>query len=571
MAAARIPLSATGSEENLVQNTEQASSIPASGVANTPTPLSPDELLGTYDTPDACTAHLICDRHQAEAVAFTIISGDLSSRDITFGELRIESEKVAAALSRLGVSTGDRVATLMAKSADLVFTLVGIWRLGAVHMPLFAAFAWPAIEMRINGGGAKLIVVDADQRSKVDEVTMPVVVAGLDECPDAREGDFDLRATIDAEEPGFPAIAAGRDAGIVMLFTSGTTGNAKGVIVPVRALAAFHQYIETGLDVRVDDVFWNAADPGWAYGLYYGILGPLAVGRRSLLLHPRYTPELAFAVLQYFGVTNFAAAPTVYRTMRGKADVAPSGLTLRRASSAGEPLTPEVIEWSREQFGCEVRDQYGQTEHGMFIINPWHDSLRRDFRSGSMGVPLPGWSCAVLTVDEDVSAPAGELGRVAIDTENSPLMWFTGYYEAPEKTAERFSSDGSWYYTGDAAKLDDDGFFYFSSREDDVVLMSGYRIGPFDVESVLANHPDVGESAVIGVPDNLAGEVLEAYVVLRSGAQRGDDKVTELQDWVKKNFAAHAYPRVVHFVDDLPKTPSGKIQRYLLRKKRTGQ
>src|SRR5699024_5633773 len=226
-----------------------------------------------------------------------------SGRDITYGELRTRSEQVASALAALGVGEGDRVATLMSKSADLVFTLVGIWRLGAVHMPLFTAFAWPAIAMRITGGDAKVVVVD------------------LPSCPDACEGDLDLATITDAEQPGRPAAVTGPDAGMVMLFTSGTTGAPKGVVVPVRALAAFHQYIETGLDVRADDMFWNGADPGWAYGLYYGILGPLTAGRRSLLLHARYTPELAFAVLQYYGVTNFAAAPTVYRTMRAKADI----------------------------------------------------------------------------------------------------------------------------------------------------------------------------------------------------------------------------------------------------------
>lgn len=535
----------------------------------TPTePLTPDQLLAVYDVPDASAAEFLCDRHDPDAVAFTIIDADLSGRDITYGELRTRSEQVASALAALGVGEGDRVATLMSKSADLVFTLVGIWRLGAVHMPLFTAFAWPAIEMRITGGDAKVIVSDADQRGKLESTTAPVVVVDLPSCPDAREGDLDLATITDAEQPGRPAAVTGPDAGMVMLFTSGTTGAPKGVVVPVRALAAFHQYIETGLDVRADDVFWNGADPGWAYGLYYGILGPLTAGRRSLLLHARYTPELAFAVLQYYGVTNFAAAPTVYRTMRAKADIAPAGLRLRRASAAGEPLTPEVIEWSIEQFGVEVRDQYGQTEHGMFIINPWHDSLREDVRPGSMGVPLPGWSCVVLAAESDVPAAVGELGRVAIDVPASPLMWFTGYHEAPEKTAERFSADGRWYYTGDAAKIDADGHFYFSSRDDDVILMSGYRIGPFDVESVLARHPHVLESAVIGVPDDLAGEVLEAYVVLREGVEGDDDEVAELQNWVKREFAAHAFPRKVHFARELPKTPSGKIQRFLLRKER---
>ena len=540
------------------------------------TPLSPEQLLAIYDIPGASAAEFLCDRHDPDAVAFTIIDADLSGRDITYGELKTESEKVAAALAELGVSEGDRVATLMSKSADLVFTLVGIWRLGAVHMPLFTAFAWPAIEMRITGGDAKVIISDADQRGKIEKTDVPVVVAGLADCPEAREGDLDLATIVAAQEPGRPAAVTGPNAGMVMLFTSGTTGTPKGVVVPVRALAAFHQYIETGLDVRADDVFWNGADPGWAYGLYYGILGPLAVGRRSLLLHARYSPELAFAVLQYFHVTNFAAAPTVYRTMRAKADIAPADVTLRRASAAGEPLTPEVIDWSVGQFGVEVRDQYGQTEHGMFIINPWHDALREDVRPGSMGVPLPGWSCTVLAADADVPAPAGELGRVAIDVPASPLMWFTGYHEAPEKTAERFSADGRWYYTGDAAKLDEDGHFYFSSRDDDVIIMSGYRIGPFDVESVLAQHPDVLESAVIGVPDDLAGEVLEAYVVLREGVLPDgvfddDDKVSELQKWVKTEFAAHAFPRKIHFARELPKTPSGKIQRFLLRKERAGQ
>ena len=538
--------------------------------AATGAPMTPEQLLAMYDIPEASAAEFLCDRHDPEAVAFTVIDPDLSGRDITYGELRTESEKVAAALAELGVGEGDRVATLMAKSSDLVFTLMGIWRLGAVHMPLFTAFAWPAIEMRVTGGDAKVIVSDADQRGKIESFDGPVVVAGLADALEAEEGDLDLATIVAAQEPGRAAAVTGPDAGMVMLFTSGTTGTPKGVVVPVRALAAFHQYIETGLDVRADDVFWNGADPGWAYGLYYGILGPMAVGRRSLLLHARYTPELAFAVLQFYGVTNFAAAPTVYRTMRAKRDIAPADVKLRRASAAGEPLTPEVIEWSQEQFGCEIRDQYGQTEHGMFIINPWHDSLREDVRPGSMGVPLPGWACTVLAADDDAPAPAGELGRVAIDVPASPLMWFAGYHEAPEKTAERFSRDGRWYYTGDAAKLDDDGHFYFSSRDDDVIIMSGYRIGPFDVESVLSKHPDVLESAIIGVPDELSGEVLEAYVVLRDGVEGDEVKEKELQNWVKHEFAAHAFPRKIHFARELPKTPSGKIQRFLLRKERAG-
>jgi acetyl-CoA synthetase len=529
--------------------------------------LDVEALLRRYDTPAACAAELLCDAHDPDAIAFTIIGADLSSEDITYGQLRERSEQGAAALAELGIGRGDCVATLMGKSADLVVMLLAIWRRGAIHVPLFTAFAWPAIELRLVSSGTKVIICDASQRQKIEETTATVLVAG----GQATTPDLALAQLLDAQQPGIPAEAIGGDGTLVIIFTSGTTGTPKGVPVPLRALAAFRQYVELGLDVREDDVFWNAADPGWAYGLYYGILGPLAAGRRSLLLQAGYSPELSFAVLERFRVTNFAAAPTIYRTMRSKAAGAPKELSLRRASSAGEPLTPEVISWSEQTFGVPVRDHYGQTEHGMMIINAWHDDIRKELRAGSMGHPLPGWTCAILKDSSDEPAAAEEMGRVSVDATASPLMWFTGYKDAPEKTAERFSADGRWYITGDAGKVDEDGYFFFSSRDDDVIIMAGYRIGPFDVESVLSMHPAVQESAVIGAPDELRGEVLEAYVVLAEGTTGGDALAAELQNLVKTQLAAHAYPRKVHFVEVLPKTPSGKLQRYVLRERRAAQ
>lgn len=527
------------------------------------------ELLAQYDTPDACAAELLCDRHPADAVAFTVVESDLSSTDLTFGWLREQSTRFAAALADLGVEPGDCVATLMGKSADLVVALLGIWRRGAVHVPLFTAFAPPAIAFRLEASGAKVVIADENQLAKLapgDEMpaepSWQVVVAG--------EGDgahrfADLLAQHSADDPRGAAVALGGDAPIVRLFTSGTTGTPKGVPVPIRALAAFRSYIEWGLDVREDDVFWNAADPGWAYGLYYALLGPMASGIRSILLHAGFSAPLTWQVMERFGVTNFAAAPTVYRSLRADETPVPESVKLRRASSAGEPLTPDVIAWSEAELGVTVRDQYGQTEHGMFIINAWADGLREDVVAGSMGRPLPGWSCAVLSDDADEIAPPNTPGRVAIDTTASPLMWFTGYSDAPEKTAARFTPDGRWYITGDAGQTDEQGRFFFSSRDDDVIIMAGYRIGPFDVESVLVMHDDVVEAAVVGMPDELRGEVLEAFVVLRSGVEGTDELEKDLQQLVKKKFAAHAYPRTVHFVPHLPKTPSGKVQRYILR------
>lgn len=523
------------------------------------------ELLDTYDRADACAAELLCDRHPADSVAFTVIESDLSAVDLTYGDLRARSERFAAALAGLGVGPGDRVATLMAKSADLAVVLLGIWRRGAVHVPLFTAFAPPAIAFRLQASGAALVIADPDQAGKLApggdmpaEPPWQTIVTGATDLRGALRMD-ELPVTGAEVAP----VTVGGDGLLVQLFTSGTTGTPKGVPIPVRALASFHAYQEFALDVRPDDVFWNAADPGWAYGLYYAILGPLVSGTRSLLLHAGFSPELTWEVMRRFGVTNFAAAPTVYRALRaGSGD---QSVRLRRASSAGEPLTPEVVAWSAETLGVAVRDHYGQTEHGMVICNAWHDDLNAVAPPGSMGRALPGWECAVLADDADTEVPAGQVGRIAIDTRHSALLWFLGYLDAPERTAQRYTADGRWYLTGDAGSRDAGGFFHFSARDDDVIIMAGYRIGPFEVESVLVMHEDVAEAAVVGLPDELRGEVLEAFVVTREGVTPTAALAEQLQTLVKKKFAAHAYPRRVHFVAELPKTPSGKVQRFLLR------
>lgn len=527
-----------------------------------------EELLHRYGSSTACAAELLCDRHPADNIAFTVIEADMSHTDLTYGHLREQSAKFAAALADLGVDPGDHVATLMSKSTELVIAVLGIWRRGAVHLPLFTAFATAAIDYRLDACDVRVVVVDPDQQSKLetdvrDDRTL--IVAGetssqhlaFDDLLDRYRGD---------EESGRP-VARGADAPIVQLFTSGTSGTPKGVPIPVKALASFHAYLEFGLDVREDDVYWNAADPGWAYGLYYAVLAPLAAGRRSLLLHAKFSPSLTWHVLEQFEVTNLTAAPTVYRSLRA-GGTPPSRIRLRHASSAGEPLTPEVTAWATSALGVEVRDHYGQTEHGMFIANAWAKGLDEPVREGSMGVPLPGWSCAVLNDDVDTVAQPGTQGRVAIDIANSPFMWFEGYLDAPEKTRDRFTADGRWYLTGDAGSTDKDGHFYFSARDDDVIIMAGYRIGPFDVESVLVTHDDVIDAAVVGMPDPLRGEVVEAFVVLRDGRKKDPALAATLQNLVKTKFSAHAYPRTVHFVDVLPKTPSGKIQRYLLRQRR---
>jgi acetyl-CoA synthetase len=353
---------------------------------------------------------------------------------------------------------------------------------------------------------------------------------------------------------------------MILLYTSGTTGQPKGVEVPVRALASMAAYMRFGLDLREDDTYWNIAAAGWAYGLYYALIGPLLLGQPTIFVNAPFDAVTTSRLLRTFGVTNFAAAPTVYRAMRAAGSAISDGgppLRLRVASSGGEPLNPDVITWAEQHLGVSIHDQYGQTELGMAVCNHHASSLQRPLRPPSMGHSLPGY--ATVVVDDCYrEVAAGQEGQIAIDTARSPLYWFRGYYNDPARTAERFGA-GRYYLTGDTASQDADGYFYFSGRADDIINSAGYRIGPFEVESALLTHPAVAEAAVVGTPDAIRGQVVKAYVALRPGQSASENLAGELKQFVKSRLSAHAYPREVEFIGQLPKTPSGKIQRFLLR------
>jgi acetyl-CoA synthetase len=524
------------------------------------------QLVETYSDKNFNVAWHLCDRHPEGAVAHTIISEDLTHTTLTYGDLRRDSERLASSFIAQGIKRGDRIATLMGKGREYLVTILAIWRMGAVHVPLFTAFAPPAIEFRLTSCGAALVACDASQRSKLATITTEsgistwrVLTTG-----EAIGGDLSFDELVATGTIGTPSVAVGGDGAFIQIYTSGTTGKPKGVVVPSKALAGFQAYAEFALGLTRDDVFWNSADPGWGYGLYFGVLATLTTGTPSILLCAGFSPELTYKVLSNFHVTNFTAAPTVYRSLIGSG-VAPPPVVLRSASSAGEPLTPEVNAWSKDALGVMVHDHFGQTEAGMLINNHHHPDLRRPLKNGSMGLPMPGWHAVVLRLDADEIAAPGEVGRLAFEVSDSPFAWFSGYVDEPTKSQEKFAGNGRWYLSGDLARIDNEGYVYFSSRDDDIIIMAGYRIGPFEVESVLATHPEVAESAVIAIPDTVRGEVLEAVVVLRSGSQPSEALAKALQVHVKQNFAAHAYPRRIHFVTSLPKTPSGKIQRFVVR------
>ncbi|WP_433715042.1 AMP-binding protein [Nocardia sp. CA-084685] len=528
--------------------------------------MSPDyairvgEFLEQFGTPDADVAWLLCDRHPASARALMIVDEHLAAIEYTYGELAEASRRAAAVLSAAGVGRGDRVATVMGKSAELVAVVLGIWRLGAVYVPLFTAFAEDAIRSRLTDAEVGLVVADEDQRTKVPAGDWTLIVAGTD-SPDGLSARL-----VAASWQDIGSTPVGGDGALVHMFTSGTTGKPKGVVHPVRYAAGWQSYLEFGLGVGPDSVFWCGADPGWAYGLYTAIVAPLAAGVPTLLLRGGFSAADTWTVLKDRAVTDYTAAPTVYRGLRASGLPVPQGLALRRLSSAGEPLTPEVNDWARDTLGLEVHDHYGQTELGMPIGFPHHPSLRRPVLAGAMGTSLPGWEITVLGEDDDAPVESGQTGRLAIVVASSPLMTFRGYVGGCG--SDRFRAGGAYFLTGDIASIDADGIVRFSARDDDVIIMAGYRIGPFDIESTLLQHPAISEAAVVAGPDDVRGEVVEAFVVLTPGAAVSDDLVQQLQQWVKKNYAAHAYPRRIHFVQSLPKTPSGKIQRAQLRQRR---
>ncbi|EEZ34411.1 AMP-dependent synthetase and ligase [Brucella sp. NF 2653] len=518
-------------------------------------------LAGNPDTGiNACIE--CCDRYTGEnRVALRAISIDNTLTELTFEDLRDMSARVGNMLADAGISAGDVVAGLLPRTPELVATILGAWRIGAIYQPLFTAFGPKAIEQRFGTSGAKLVVTNLANRSKLTEVeNCPRVATILAPGESLPEGDIDFRAAVAAASTECEPVMRKGDDLFMMMSTSGTAGLPKGVPVPLRALMAFGAYMRDAVGLRSDDIFWNIADPGWAYGLYYAVTGPLLLGVPTILNEGGFTAENTYDIIERLGVTSLAGSPTAFRLLMaaGPESAARVKGRLRVVSSAGEPLNPEVIRWFDTCLGAPIHDHYGQTELGMVVNN--HHGLEHPVRQGSAGYAMPGYRVAVLDEAGKEVGP-NEPGVLAIDIDNSPLLWFTGYYKKDTP-----SISGGYYRTGDTVEFEPDGSISFIGRADDVITSSGYRIGPFDVESALLEHPAVNEAAVVGVPDPQRTEIVKAFVILAPGFEGTPELAEELALHVKKQLSAHAYPRQIDFVAELPKTPSGKIQRFLLRK-----
>jgi acetyl-CoA synthetase len=328
-------------------------------------------------------------------------------------------------------------------------------------------------------------------------------------------------------------------------------------------LLTFRVYMTDAVDLRPEDAYWNIADPGWAYGLYYAVTGPLLLGHATTFTDAPFSVETAYRMIADYRITNLAGAPTAFRLLMAAGDAPAKAIKghLRVVSSAGEPLNPEVIHWFDETLGAPIRDHYGQTEIAMVVNN--HHRLKHAVHPGSAGLPMPGHRVVVLDPEGQELGPE-QPGELAIDMTRSPLHFFRGYHQQATPAIS-----GGYYRTGDNGRQETDGRFTFIGRNDDVITSAGYRIGPFEVESALIEHRAVGEAAVVGKPDPERTEIVKAFVVLRDGFSASEALAEELRVHVRARLSAHAYPREIAFVPALPKTASGKIQRFLLRQQET--
>lgn len=518
-----------------------------------------DQTVSAILSGDLCAMNACiecCDRHADSGKVALIWEGRDGQRATwTFAQLKDAAARFANLLNSYGIKPGDTVAGLLPRTPELLITILGTWRLGAIYQPLFTAFGPKSVEHRVKESGARVVVTDAANSEKLD---------GIEAAPrrlvvtDGAEGFW---GQVTDQPNTFEPVLLSGEAPFLAMFTSGTTGPAKQLHVPLKAIVAFVTYMRDAIDLRPEDTFWNIADPGWAYGLYYAVTGPLAMGHSTLFYEGGFTVDSTCRVINEHGITNMAGSPTAFRLLLAARDEVEGKIKgrLRAVSSAGEPLTPEVIRWFKSGLGCIIHDHYGQTELGMVLCN--HHALNHPVNIGTAGYAMPGHRVVVLD-NQQRELPPSQPGMLALDRQRSPLLWFAGYVGTKTKAFV-----DHYYLSGDTVELNDDGSISFVGRADDVITTSGYRVGPFDVESALVEHPAVIEAAVIGKPDPERTELVKAFVVLQASHQGNQALAEQLQQHVRQRLSAHAYPREIEFVSELPKTPSGKIQRFLLRDK----
>ena len=497
-------------------------------------------------------------------------------KEISYGQLFAQTKQLASALSHLGLSKGDVLFSLSPRLPESYIMALACLRNGIVYSPLFSVFGPEPIKSRMIKGNVKAIFTLASLYQKkiapiLDSLTSLEYLIIFDDDGSAKDIashiDLNVLLTTNYEEP--IEVKTRADDIALLHFTSGTTGVPKGAM-HVHAAVVYHQLSgKWALDFKDDDIFWCTADPGWVTGTSYGIISPLCNGVTLIIDEAEFNARRWYEILQNFKVSSWYTAPTAMRMLMKAGGELPHEFDLskvRFAASVGEPLNPEVIWWVKKNLGISLHDNWWQTETGGIIISNF---ASMDIKPGSMGKPLPGIEIALIKLKDeqlDIVEDPNEEGQIAIKV-GWPSM-FRGYLGENERYLKCFKAD--WYLSGDLAKIDSDGYFWFIGRADDVIKSSGHLIGPFEVESVLMEHPAVLEAAVIGKPDQIAGELVKAFTVLKTNYKASEALRLDIMSFARIHLGVSVAPKEISFIDNLPKTRSGKIMRRLLKARELG-
>jgi len=526
-------------------------------------------------------AHEAVERHAHGArgshTALRWLGKDGSTRNFSFSTLSRSSNRFANVLRGLGVVAGERVFVLTGRIPELYVTALGAWKHRSVLCTLFSAFGPEPIRARMALGDARVLVTTptlyqrkiAPIRNQLPGLRHVLLVGQPDE-EGGIDGTLDFTQLLLRADDHFDIAATDPEEPALLHFTSGTTGTPKAAVHVHQAVVTHHATGKLVLDLHPEDVFWCTADPGWVTGTSYGIIAPLTNGVTSIVDEADFDAERWYQILEQHGVSVWYTAPTAIRMMM-KTGIAPLAgrklPALRYLASVGEPLNPEAVRWGVTAFGLPFHDNWWQTETGGIMIANFP---ALDVRPGSMGMPVPGIDAAIVRHNADGSVT--ELDEPGVEGELAlrpgwPSM-FRAYLNEPERYAKCFA--GGWYLTGDLARRDADGYFWFVGRKDDVIKTSGHLIGPFEVESVLMEHPAVAEAGVIGKPDPVALEVIKAFVALKAGYAPGEALRKDILAHARKRLGAVVAPKEIEFQQSLPKTRSGKIMRRLLKARELG-